>query len=182
MLYIAKTLQPWTTTVLLLTLTCCRGEQRDESFFDWHKEKQAVEIKVQELMDAPDGIDCPAIINIYRTSGWPEDIVKLKVGGTIIGCYDNLRVSKKPVESVEQGLQLMEQAALSDSEAGQVTPQRLRMFFERSTGTQAGSLKPNPQLAACWMAAEKITYTGKPDKKAAQHCIDLRKHLTVSGQ
>jgi hypothetical protein len=170
---------------ILLLSACTDGKtngassngKTDAGWLDWHNSKRAVEARIDELTDAPGGPDCPAIIDVYAKSGWPKDIIDLDVGGTIVGCYGNQAISRRPVQSLSQGFDLMEKAAVTKGEAGLTAPQHLRLWFERGVGKAPNYvMAPIPEVAACWMKVEKDSYDDKIDDPAqVTTCIALRK-------
>jgi hypothetical protein len=146
---------------------------------DWHDKKREVEARVDDLAEAPGGVDYPAIIEVYQKSGWPADIVNLRIGAEIIGSYEDSRPARRPQQSMSQGFDLMEKAALSTGEGRTATPQKLRLWFERGVGKAPNYvMAPIPEIAACWMKVEKDSYDDKIDDPAqVTACIALRKKL-----
>jgi hypothetical protein len=176
-------------TVLVFLYGC--GDQKSSAevaqakeygdWLEWHDAKRDVENKIDELTNAPGGADCPAIIDVYKKSGWPADIIDLDVGGTIVGCYGDPAVARRPLHSMDQGFDMMEKAALSTGEGRTATPQKLRLWFERGVGTAPNFvMAPIPELAECWMKVEKDSYDDKIDDPGqVTSCIALRKQLAT---
>jgi hypothetical protein len=175
---------------VLLTLSGCDDQKRNAAtpqekaygdWQDWHTAKRAVEMKADELLNAPGGADYPAIIEVYQKSGWPADIIDLYVGATIVGSYEDPKPARRPVQTLSEGFDLMEKSAQSTGEGSVATPQRLRMWFERGVGKSPDYVMPPiPELAACWLKVEKDSYDEKIDDKAeVNSCIALRKTLPV---
>ncbi len=158
-----------------------RPVNSEKAWQSWHSSKRAVEAKVDALTNAPDGQDCPAIIAVYQQSGWPQDIIDLDAGATIVSCHAEAHVARRPLQSMSEGFELMEHAALSKGEGGVSAPQKLRLWFERGAGQAPHyAIAPVPELAACWMQVETDSYDGRIDNRSqVDACIAMRKKLTA---
>lgn len=166
---------------MILTLASCApsnatqtrsGEEPELSWWQWHDKKRATDAAVEEAENDPRGADMLKAVTIIRQSGRPPDIVNLQVGGMIVGSYARPpRVY--PRESLAEGFALLEKAAVGGGEGQQVAPQRLRMWFERGVGQAPDqAMKPDPVVAACWLAVEER----RPEDP--HRCIALRKQRT----
>jgi hypothetical protein len=179
--------------VLVLVIAACKPapanptkEEVDAavSWYQWHDQKRAVEQKIDKLWDAPGGADCPSIVDAYRASGWPADVIDLKIAGIIISCHTGDPVKGMPNETLTDGIELLEKVTQISGQSQIIAPQRLRLRFERSHVGKVPNKRSeqllNPQLAACWMSVEKDSYDEKIDQpEKITECIALRKKLGI---
>lgn len=162
---------------LLLALAACNssthvtgapgGSPAQDSWLDWHAKKRDVDMAVSEAIDPPRN-DYAKGVDIIRASDRPAGIEDHEVGLLIIASFD-LPEYHRPPESLQQGLELLEKAATEEGESREVSPQQLRLIFERGAGLAPNNIPVDAVIADCW---HKLENGGAGDPR---HCIDLRR-------
>lgn len=143
-----------------------------EAAFTWHDKKRSVDKAIEDALLAPEGSDYPAALAAVRASDRPAAVKDFEAGNLIVSAADNPRAVKRPVETVEQGIALLEKAALATGEGAANAPGALRTIFTDGVGPPtAHTLAPDLLVAACWLKVSKAS-------AAAQDCIDLRRQRT----
>lgn len=79
------------------------------------------------------------------------------------------RSARRPPETLEQGLRMMEDASVAPGQQSEANVQQLRFLFERGNGTPPITFPKDPEVAACWLAVERR----RSDDRAS--CIALRR-------
>jgi hypothetical protein len=160
----------WIAGAPALLLVACSQQQPDQTF-ESHSAKRATDWIVEEaLADEPP--DYGRAITAIGRSGRPAGTIALETGNLIIAGHRELQTERRPVETLDEGLALLERAANGRGEAAEIAPQHLRLWFERGVGSGVDSaMAPRPQLGRCWAAVEAR-------EKRAQACIAMR----VGGQ
>jgi hypothetical protein len=158
--------QVWIAGVPALLLAACSQQQPDRAF-ESHSAKRATDWIVEEaLADEPPDYD-RAITAITR-SGRPAGTIALETGNLIVAGHREAQPERRPSETLDQGLALLERAANGRGEASEIAPQHLRLWFERGIGIGVdAAMVPRPQLARCWAAVEAR-------EKRAEACIAMR--------
>lgn len=138
-----------------------------ESWWQWHAKKRDVDMAVSEATDPPSN-DYAKAVQIIRSSDRPEAVKDHEIGLLIVGSFDRPGVHRPP-ETLEQGLELIENAANSVGETREYTPQHLRLMFERGAGLAPNNIPVDQVVANCWHRLENGG-TGDPAR-----CIELRR-------
>lgn len=139
------------------------------SFQDWHEQKLAADAIVGEALNGPNGADFPKALAALRAADRPASVKDLELGQLIVSYYIDPGRARPPVESLSDGLFLLERAALGDGEGAALAPERLTRIFEAGVGPAGKQvLAPNPQIAACW----RNVHAGKSTDRAA--CTKMR--------
>lgn len=136
---------------------------RMESGFDLNR-------AVRDAINQPGGGDYAAAVAAVRRSDETPDSQAFEVGRLVIGSYDRPG-ARRPAETLQQGLHLMEQAASSDGAVRGPARQQLRLLFERGIGTPPNEIPVNATVADCWRALENNALGD------AARCVRLRQQL-----
>lgn len=105
-----------------------------EAAFTWHDKKRSVDKAIEDALLAPEGSDYPAALAAVRASDRPAAVKDFEAGNLIVSAADNPRAVKRPVETVEQGIALLEKAALATGEGAANAPGALRTIFTDGVG------------------------------------------------
>lgn len=93
-------------------LTAFQNQQDAASWWAWHDEKQQVDGIVLEAINETGGGDYAKAADAIRNSNRPPAIKQFQLGQLIVGGF--LEKSKRrPPETLEQGLRMMEDAAFA---------------------------------------------------------------------
>lgn len=123
-------------------------------FAEWHSEKRATDLIVEEAL-AADPPDYPRAITAIERSGRPRGVMALEAGDLIVAGHREEQRERRPEAPLEQGFSLLERAASGHGEASDIARQHLRLWFERGVGSGGSqALAPHPHLARCWAAVE----------------------------
>lgn len=134
----------------------------------WHANKRDVERAMDAAIDAPGGGDWARAVQIMRDSDWPPAVKDHQIGMMVINSYRQ-PVARRPKETLEQGLELLESAAQQPGETRGYTPQHLRIIFERGGGRAPDNIPVDPVVAQCWRGLEGGG-AGDPAR-----CVQLRR-------
>ncbi|MGI4878664.1 MAG: hypothetical protein ACRYG4_14385 [Janthinobacterium lividum] len=140
-----------------------------ERFLDWHDKKLATDAEVGEALNGANGADFPKAVAALRAADRPPSVKDLQLGELIVSYYNDPSRSRPPVESLVDGLALLERASLGDGEGAKLAPERLARIFETGVGpANKQILAAKPVIANCW----RRVHTGESVDRAA--CIKLR--------
>jgi hypothetical protein len=162
--------------LVLLTPACSggsvatSGQASDDasSWWQWHAEKRSVDRVVSEAINEPGGGDYAKAADAIRQSNRPPAVKQFQVGMLILGGHME-KSSKRPPETLEEGLKMMEDATIAPGQKSEGAVQQLRFLFERGDGKPPVTFPKNAEVAACWLAVEE----GRSDDPA--RCIALRR-------
>ncbi|WP_158266317.1 hypothetical protein [Allosphingosinicella deserti] len=123
---------------------------------------------VSEAINEPGGGNYAKAADAIRNSSRPPAVKQFQIGRLIVRGF--MRGStRRPPESMEQGLRMMEDSAVAPGHEEGVAAQQLRMLFERGGVTPPNSFPRDPEVAACWLELEE-------ERSAdAARCIALRR-------
>ncbi|MCC2975825.1 hypothetical protein LK533_03935 [Sphingomonas sp. PL-96] len=145
--------QAWIAGLPALLLAACSQQQPDQPF-ESHSAKRATDWIVEEAL-ANEPPDYGRAITAIARSGRPAATIALETGNLIVAGHREAQPERRPAETLDQGLALLERAARSRGEAADIAPQHLRLWFERGVGSGAhAAMAPQPALARCWAAVE----------------------------
>lgn len=138
------------------------------SWWGWHGDKQDVEQAVTAAINAPGGGDYAKAVDTVKKSDFPSAVKQFQIGQLIVdGVLEGSR--KRPRETLEQGLRMMEDAAVSPGQRDESNVQQLRFLFERGGGKPPLTFPTDAAVAACWLSVER----DENDDRA--RCIALRR-------
>jgi hypothetical protein len=152
--------------IIAVSLIGC--QQGDETWWQEHEERQSDDLAVSYAINEPNGGNYAHAVEIVRKSNRSAPEKKYHVGRLIVGSFVHPG-SRRPAESLQQGLEMMEQAAVEPSPMELYVPQQLRMIFERGVGTPPDGVPIDREVAACW---HKLENGGKGDPA---RCVALRR-------
>lgn len=149
---------------------CSNGDQVSDGPMTTreHSDRVSVEQGVLEAINEPNGGDYARAVAIIRASGRPDGVINFETGQLVVDSFDHPG-SRRPTETLQKGLDLMEQAAVASSESRDVAQQRLRMIFERGIGPTRSAIPIDRVVADCWHKLEN----GRPGDPA--RCVALRR-------
>lgn len=142
----------------------------------WHADKQRVELAMSGALNDGSRPDFARAIAILRASDWPQPIKDMQGGMMVLQSYETAGAIR-PSDTVEQGLMLVERAALAAGETSEEAPQQLRMVFERGLGRLPNGIAADPVIADCWHGLEG-RWDGKKVVRSASDpatCVALRR-------
>lgn len=138
----------------------------------WHDEKQATDLAVAEAINAPGGGDYAKAAGIIRRSDRPEDVKQFQIGMLVIDGFEQ-PAARRPPETLEDGLRMVEDAVASGGEMRRAGPQQLRLLFERGAGRAPDAIAIDPSVAACWRRLEN---GGEGDPR---RCVAMRRERSL---
>jgi hypothetical protein len=158
-----------------LASACSNGDttaatQDNESYgswLTWHAEKQGVDMVVLNAINH-EPPDYATAVDAIRKSNRPPADTKFEVGQLIVGGIMERSPRRSP-ETLEEGLRMMEDAALVFGPKDLSAVQQLRFLFERGDGTPPNAFPADKLVAACWLNVEEHRSVD------IQQCIDLRR-------
>jgi len=153
----------------LLVLAAAVQTGRVVGWWDWHGDKQATDRAVDAAINEPGGGDYAEAADLLRASSRPDPVKRFQIGQLVADAY-MLRSPRRPPESLEEGVRMMEDATVAAGDRPESGPQYLRMLFEADRN--AGQPRPFPaddRVSACWRAIEEHR---RDDRQA---CIALRR-------
>lgn len=159
---------------------CMAGPQANDSdargWAAWHTDKQQVEQAISAALNDGPRPDFARAVAILRASDWPQP-VKDQDGGMMVLRSRGAAHAIRPTETLEQGLTLVERAAVMSGETARTVPQQLRLVFERGIGTPPDGIAPDPVIADCWRKLE-TRWDGRHDVPRVGDpatCVALRR-------
>lgn len=148
--------------------TASHATDAAQSWWQWHDDVRAVDRAVDEAINEPGGGNYVKAVEVVRSSDFPPAVKQFQVGQLIIGGITE-RADKRPPETMEQGLRMMEDASIAPGQKSEANVQQLRFLFERGAGTPPAVFPKDPEVAACWLRVEQR----RTDDRA--RCIALRR-------
>lgn len=155
--------------VAICTVACDRGGQAAGEGMTWeeHAARQQVDLAVAYAINEKPA-DYARAVDVIRRSDRPDDVKSFEIGQLVVGSY-NLPDTKRPPETMQQGLAMMERAGMSTGETRDPAQQQLRMMFERGYGPGSSVIPIDKPVADCWHRLE----LGQPGDPA--RCVALRR-------
>lgn len=144
------------------------NDSSEKSWWEWHADKQELDLAVAEAINGPNGGDYAKAISIIRTTNFPAADKDFDVGMLIIGGFDR-RESHRSEETLQQGLEMVEKAVMQPGDTRRYAPQQLRLIFERGAGVPPDNIPIDLVVANCW---HKLENAGAGDPA---RCIALRR-------
>jgi hypothetical protein len=165
-------------TLLTVATTACTEQARNTAAVSqgpaqqdwslWHAGKRDVERAMDAAIDEPGGGNWAKAVQILRGSNWPPAVKDHQAGMMIIQSY-GIASARRPAETLQQGLELVESSSVQPGETREYAPQHLRILFERGAGTAPNAIPIDKAVADCWLAIERRT-ANEPAR-----CIALRR-------
>jgi len=156
---------------LLVVAGCSNGDaaaSQEQSWWAWHAEKRDVDRVVDDAISEPGGGDYAKAADAIRSSSRPAAVKQFEIGQLVVGGITR-NAGRRPPETLEQGLRMMEDSAVAPGHEPRVAAQQLRILFERGAGAPPHAFPKNAEVAACWLAVEE-----KRSEDSAR-CIALRR-------
>jgi hypothetical protein len=140
----------------------------DARWWSWHGDQQAIDQAVDRALDEPGGGDFAKAADVIRASSRPLAIKRFQIGRLAVSAfaYD---ASRRPPESAEQGLKMMEAFAASDDRDARSGVQQLRMIFQRGWPDEVNRFPTDQAVAECWYRIERR------EAEDPARCIALRR-------
>jgi hypothetical protein len=147
---------------LTLVLSGCSSEgstsphnaEEAQSWWAWHTEKQDVSRAVLEAINEPGGGDYAKAVDVVHRSSRPPAVKQYEIGQLIVGgIMENAK--KRPAETLEQGLRMIEDSTVAKGQKSLGVAQRLRLLFERGDGKPPHTFPKDAAVAACWLGVEE---------------------------
>jgi hypothetical protein len=145
-----------------------RATDAGQSWFRWHDDKREVDRAVDAAINEPGGGDYAKAADLIRRSSRPDAVKQFQVGQLVVDAA-TLPSPKRPPETLEQGMRMMEDASIAPGERSEANVQYLRMLFERGAGSGLAAVPKDGVVAACWRSIERR----ENDDRA--RCIALRR-------
>lgn len=155
---------------------CSQGDQAPDWLPAWqdHEEHQQVDLAVAEAINEPGGGDYARAVAITRASNRSTATKNYEVGQLIVGSFDRVG-SRRPAETLQQGLHMMEQAAVQPWESQEYVPQQLRFIFESGIGTPPKGIPIDRPVAECWHRLETWRTPANGRAGTPAQCVALRR-------
>lgn len=157
--------------IMALIAGCAQGDQVSNEGAAWmeeHEDRRTVDMAVAVAINEPNGGDYARAVEVIRSSNRPAGVKNFQIGRLVVGSFVRSG-SRRPAESLQQGLEMIEQAGVRPGESREVAQQQLRMLFERGIGTPPNAIPIDREVAACW---HKLENGGKGDPA---RCVALRR-------
>ena len=130
---------------------------------------QEVNRAVSDAINEPGGGDYARAVAITRAASDRSQSAKdFEVGELIVGSFDR-RGARRPAESLQQGLAMIEKVAVQSSEVQRYAPQTLRNIFQKGVGAPPNNIPIDNPVADCWHRLENGG-AGDPAR-----CVALRR-------
>jgi hypothetical protein len=137
-------------------------------FFFRFEGHQEVNRAVSDAIGEPNGGNYARAVDITRAAtDRPEAVKNFEIGKLIVYSFERPG-SRRPPESLQQGLQQIERAAVEPSEIQEYAPQYLHSLFDEGLGTAPNQIPVDKTVAACW---QELRISGSGDPK---RCVALR--------
>lgn len=143
------------------------------SWWVWHDRKREVDRAVSEAVNEPGGGDYAKAVDAVQRSSFPPAVKQFQVGQLVVASFTE-RAGKRPLETPEQGLRMMEDASIAPGQKSEANVQVLRMLFERGAGVPPTTFPKDPEVADCWLAVERR------QSEDRARCIALRRQRMPS--
>lgn len=149
---------------------CSQGDQAPDWWAAWrdHEEHQQINGALIDAVNEPGGGDFARAVKIVRASNWPAEKKSYEVGMLVMQSFV-YPDARRPAETLQQGLAMVERTAVQPGELREVAEQQLRIIFERGWGASSGGVPIDLPVSACWHKLE----TGQPGDPA--QCVALRR-------
>lgn len=154
----------------ILSASCSQGDPATDpiSAMREHADHMAVEQEMLEAINEPNGGDYARAVTIIRESRRAPENKRYDIGRLVVGAFERPG-SRRPPETLQQGLDMIEQSAVQPSDFRRYVPQQLRFIFERGVGIPADGIPIDQPVADCW---HKLENGGKGDPA---RCVALRR-------
>jgi hypothetical protein len=143
-------------TAAMLLAGCSNGDATDsgnqyeaQSWSTWHDEKQQVDRTVLKAINEPDGGDYATAADAIRHSNRPPAVKQFQLGQLIVGGF-MAKSKRRPPESLEQGMRMMEDSAFVPGQKPLSLAQQMHFLFGPAEGAEEENFLVDPQIAACW--------------------------------
>lgn len=162
---------------VLFALASCSGpgsaqtaanEQDDRSWGEWHADTRAEDAAITDAVNEPNGGDFAKAVELTRASKRPAVVKQFQIGMIIMQSF-NHPGTRRPPETIGQGLRMVEDAVTQPGEPRKTGPQQLRLIFERGWGQPPHAIPIDPVVADCWHRLENGG-AGDPER-----CVALRR-------
>ena len=138
------------------------------SWWAWHTEQRDIDMVVSEAINEPGGGNYAKAADAIRNSSRPPAVKQFQVGRLIVRSFMR-NSNRRPPESMEQGLRMMEDSTVAPGQKDEGAVQQLRMLFERGGANPPNSFPRDAKVASCWLDVEEDR------SNDAARCIVLRR-------
>ena len=136
-------------------LAACTPSHQDNAqladWQQWHHARRDTDLAVGRALNGGGLPDYPAAIAAIGASDRPRGVKDQEIGSLILASFEEPGAVRRPAQSLDDGLVLLERAAQDGGESSRIAPEYLRLTFQRGLSARSRVvLAPDPMLAACW--------------------------------